>query len=120
VYNDNALDRLFIKIFTHKMAAQLPGAAGGGGTSAPLLPARPPAPLDAPPRPSEPPSPAAASAPPPRPPCAGVQAPADPTWDDFVVVSKEIMRGRNTDQQREVIRAILFSLMPEATPAVFR
>jgi 5-carboxymethyl-2-hydroxymuconate isomerase len=46
--------------------------------------------------------------------------PEEVTYDDFVRVSKEIMRGRNTAQQREVVAKVLQSLMPPQTPGVFR
>lgn len=46
--------------------------------------------------------------------------PEEATYDDFVRVSKEIMKGRNTEQQREVIAKVLQSLMPEQAPGVFR
>jgi 5-carboxymethyl-2-hydroxymuconate isomerase len=52
--------------------------------------------------------------------CAGVYVPEEATYDDFVRVSKEIMKGRNTDQQREVVAKVLQSLMPEQAPGVFR
>lgn len=51
---------------------------------------------------------------------AGVYVPEDVTYDDFVRVSKEIMKGRNTTQQREVVAKVLQSLMPEQAPGVFR
>jgi 5-carboxymethyl-2-hydroxymuconate isomerase len=50
----------------------------------------------------------------------GVHVPEDATYDDFVRVSKEIMRGRSTDEQRTVVRQVLQSLMPEQAPGVFR
>lgn len=53
-------------------------------------------------------------------PHAGVYVPEDVTYDDFVRVSKEIMKGRSTDQQREVVAKVLQSLMPEQAPGVFR
>lgn len=46
--------------------------------------------------------------------------PNEATYEDFVRVSKEIMRGRNASQQRDVVAKVLQSLMPEQTPAVFR
>jgi 5-carboxymethyl-2-hydroxymuconate isomerase len=49
-----------------------------------------------------------------------VYVPEEATYDDFVRVSKEIMKGRNTDQQREVVAKVLESLMPEHVPGVFR
>lgn len=53
-------------------------------------------------------------------PDAGVYVPEEATYDDFVRVSKEIMKGRNTEQQREVVAKVLQSLMPEQAPPVFR
>jgi hypothetical protein len=50
----------------------------------------------------------------------GVTVPDDPTYDDFVRVSKEIMRGRSRPQQLALIRAVLLSLMPPGTPRAFR
>lgn len=52
--------------------------------------------------------------------CAGVHVPEEATYDDFVRVSKEIMKGRSTEQQREIIAKVLHSLMPEQAPGVFR
>lgn len=74
MYNDGPVDKLFIKLFTQKMADQL----------------------------------------------EGVHVPEDVTYDDFVRVSKEIMRGRSTVEQREVVAKVLQSLMPEQAPGVFR
>lgn len=50
----------------------------------------------------------------------GVHVPEDVTYEDFVRVSKEIMRGRSTSEQREVVAKVLQSLMPEQAPGVFR
>lgn len=46
--------------------------------------------------------------------------PADPTYDDFVRVSAEIMKGRNTQQQQAVVRDVLMSLLPPGAPEQFR
>jgi hypothetical protein len=51
---------------------------------------------------------------------AGVYVPQNATYDDFVRVSKEIMRGRTSDEQRDVIKKVLLSLLPEQAPGVFR
>jgi len=53
-------------------------------------------------------------------PSSGVHVPDEATYDDFVRVSKEIMRGRSTEEQRAVVRQVLLSLMPEQAPGVFR
>ncbi|GFH23851.1 DUF4033 domain-containing protein, partial [Haematococcus lacustris] len=73
-YNDNAFDRLFISIYTNKMAAKLPN----------------------------------------------VYVPEEPQYEDFVRVSKEIMKGRTPSEQKEVIMEVLNSLMPNGTAATFR
>lgn len=49
-----------------------------------------------------------------------MHVPDDVTYEDFVRVSKEIMRGRSTSEQREVVAKVLQSLMPEQAPGVFR
>jgi hypothetical protein len=46
--------------------------------------------------------------------------PEEPTYDDFVRISNDIMKGRNSVQQREVVREVLLSLMPKGTPEGFR
>jgi 5-carboxymethyl-2-hydroxymuconate isomerase len=46
--------------------------------------------------------------------------PQEATYDDFVRVSKEIMKGRNTEQQREVVAKVLQSLMPDQVAPTFR
>ncbi|KXZ52473.1 hypothetical protein GPECTOR_9g517 [Gonium pectorale] len=74
VYNDNFLDKLFIKLYSKKMADQL----------------------------------------------QGVEVPEHPTYDDFVRISSEIMKGRNSVQQREVVREVLMSLLPPEAPPAFR
>lgn len=74
VYNDNMVDKLFIRLFTQKMADQL----------------------------------------------EGVDVPEEVTYEEFVRVSKEIMRGRTPEQQRVVVKKVLQSLLPEQTAAVFR
>ncbi len=51
---------------------------------------------------------------------AGVAVPPEATYDDFVRISKEIMRGRNPEQQREVVKNVLRSLLPEEAPPAFR
>lgn len=51
---------------------------------------------------------------------SGVSVPQEATYDDFVRVSKEIMRGRGSKEQREVVREVLRSLMPREAPAAFR
>lgn len=44
----------------------------------------------------------------------------DGNYDNFVNLSREIMRGRNTAQQRETVAAVLGSLLPPDAPATFR
>ncbi|GIL90818.1 hypothetical protein Vretimale_16791 [Volvox reticuliferus] len=73
-YNDNFLDKLFIKLYSKKMADQLPG----------------------------------------------VTVPSKPTYDDFVRISSEIMKGRNSVEQRAVVREVLMSLLPPEAPPTFR
>ncbi len=46
--------------------------------------------------------------------------PADPTYDDFVRISAEIMKGRNTQQQQAMVRDVLMSLLPPGAPEQFR
>ncbi len=46
--------------------------------------------------------------------------PYDGNYDNFVSLSREIMRGRNTVQQRETVAAVLGSLLPPEAPATFR
>lgn len=73
-YNDNFWDKLFISIYSRKMAAQL----------------------------------------------NNVTVPKEPQYDDFVRISKEIMRGRTSEKQRVVVRNVLMSLLPPNSPAAFR
>eukprot|EP00878_Enallax_costatus_P007865 GHUV01008230.1.p1 GENE.GHUV01008230.1~~GHUV01008230.1.p1 ORF type:complete len:294 (+),score=80.49 GHUV01008230.1:154-1035(+) len=47
----------------------------------------------------------------------GIQVPRDTQYDDFVRVSKEILRGRSTAQQHALVRQVLLSLMPPGLPA---
>lgn len=49
---------------------------------------------------------------------AGV--PYDGSYDSFVELSREIMRGRNTKQQQETVAGVLSSLLPPQAPANFR
>ncbi len=51
---------------------------------------------------------------------ADVHVPENAEYSDFVRVSSEIMKGRNTLQQRLLIRNMLMSLLPPHTPEVFR
>lgn len=51
---------------------------------------------------------------------AGVYVPPVPTYEDFVRVSKEIMRGRNPAQQKAVVLDVLHSLLPPQAVAQFR
>lgn len=74
VYNDNWLDKLFIKLYSKKLAAQM----------------------------------------------QNVTVPDNAEYTDFVRVSSEIMKGRNTLQQRLLIRNMLMSLLPPKSPEVFR
>lgn len=41
-------------------------------------------------------------------------------YDDFVRISSEIMKGRNTAQQRSLVRDVLVSLLPPGTAEGFR
>jgi 5-carboxymethyl-2-hydroxymuconate isomerase len=50
----------------------------------------------------------------------GVPVPEEAQYDDFVRISKEIMRGRSAVKQREVVREVLRSLMPREAPGAFR
>lgn len=72
VYNDNFLDKIFITLFSRKMAEALGGR------------------------------------------------PFDSNYDNFVKLSHEIMRGRNTKQQRETVALVLSSLLPPNAPEAFR
>ncbi|WIA41218.1 hypothetical protein OEZ86_004833 [Tetradesmus obliquus] len=72
-YNDGWLDRIFMKLFTSKIADQLePGT---------------------------------------------VSVPNDTQYEDFVRVSKEILRGRSTQEQHALVRRVLLSLVPPGVPA---
>lgn len=51
---------------------------------------------------------------------ADVFVPEKPTYDDFVRVSKEFMKGRTPAQQTDAVLEVLRSLMPPGTPAAFR
>lgn len=51
---------------------------------------------------------------------AGLTVPGDVTYDDLLRVSKEIMRGRSSPEQRAVVRNILSSLLPPGFPAFLR
>jgi hypothetical protein len=146
VYHDNAIDKFFIKLYSQKMADQLNGAAAARrATASPAAcTARAPdAPLHAAASRSqrmhmhsilrEPQITHAQNAPcmkhsthpplphhHPHPTPPGVPVPDDATYDDFVRISKEIMRGRGSVQQREVVRQVLRTLMPEQAPPTFR
>jgi hypothetical protein len=41
-------------------------------------------------------------------------------YEDFVRISREIMRGRNTAQQKELVITVLMSLLPPGAPEQFR
>lgn len=72
-YNDGWLDRIFMKLFTSKIADQLePGT---------------------------------------------FSVPNDTQYEDFVRVSKEILRGRSTQEQHALVRRVLLSLVPPGVPA---
>jgi 5-carboxymethyl-2-hydroxymuconate isomerase len=51
---------------------------------------------------------------------ADVFVPEEPTYDDFVRVSKEIMKGRTPDQQKEVVLDVLKALLPDQVTKQFR
>lgn len=51
---------------------------------------------------------------------ASGQVPSPITYDDLLRVSKDIMRGRSSSEQRLLIRDILFSLLPPGLPALLR
>lgn len=46
--------------------------------------------------------------------------PYDGTYDGFVELSREIMRGRNTREQQEAVAGVLGSLLPPYAPERFR
>lgn len=73
-YKDNLLDKLFIGIYSRKMADKL----------------------------------------------QNVHVPKEPQYEDFVRISKEIMRGRTSEKQRIVVRDVLVSLLPPNAPDAFR
>ncbi|KAG2485709.1 hypothetical protein HYH03_015593 [Edaphochlamys debaryana] len=50
----------------------------------------------------------------------GVYVPENSQYDDFVRISGEIMKGRNTEQQQQVVRKVLASLLPPEAPTAFR
>ncbi|KAI5075494.1 hypothetical protein GOP47_0009570 [Adiantum capillus-veneris] len=41
-------------------------------------------------------------------------------YEDFVDVSREVMKGRNPPQQKEAVRSVLLSILPPGAPATFR
>ena len=51
-------------------------------------------------------------------PCSG--APFDGTYDGFVGLSREIMRGRNTREQQQTVAQVLLGLLPPQAPERFR
>ena len=46
--------------------------------------------------------------------------PYDGTYDSFVNLSREIMRGRSTKQQQETVAGVLASLLPPQSPERFK
>lgn len=46
--------------------------------------------------------------------------PCDGTWDSFVELSREIMKGRNTREQQETVAGVLAGLLPPQAPERFR
>jgi hypothetical protein len=46
--------------------------------------------------------------------------PFDGTYDSFVELSREIMRGRSTKQQQETVASVLGNLLPPQSPQRFR
>ncbi|GAB4815549.1 hypothetical protein N2152v2_002595 [Parachlorella kessleri] len=46
--------------------------------------------------------------------------PYDGSYESFVDLSREMMRGRNTQQQQEAVAGVLVSLLPPQAPANFR
>jgi hypothetical protein len=46
--------------------------------------------------------------------------PFDGTYDSFVELSREIMRGRNTKEQQETVAGVLAGLLPPQAPENFR
>jgi 5-carboxymethyl-2-hydroxymuconate isomerase len=49
-----------------------------------------------------------------------VNVPDEPTYEDFVRVSKEIMKGRSPEQQKLVVLDVLKALLPEVATKQFR
>lgn len=47
-------------------------------------------------------------------------APFDGSWDGFVDLSREIMRGRNSKEQQETVAGVLAGLLPPQAPERFR
>ncbi|MCO5583794.1 hypothetical protein L7F22_037708 [Adiantum nelumboides] len=41
-------------------------------------------------------------------------------YEDFVSVSREVMKGRNPSQQKDAVRKVLLSILPPGAPATFR
>eukprot|EP00798_Chlamydomonas_sp_ICE-L_P014191 gene14191-20160_t len=74
LYKDSMADLAMIKLYTGKMASQIPG----------------------------------------------VRVPLIARYEDFVRVSKELMKGRSPIEQRLLVRNVLFSIMPTSLPATFR
>mmetsp|Transcript_2068 Transcript_2068/g.3279 ORF Transcript_2068/g.3279 Transcript_2068/m.3279 type:complete len:284 (+) Transcript_2068:2-853(+) len=50
----------------------------------------------------------------------GVPVPEDTTYDDFVSVSKQIMKGRTPEQQHKLVLSMLNTLLPKQASMVFR
>lgn len=46
--------------------------------------------------------------------------PTQTGFDGFVEVSKQIMKGRSSPQQREIVKQVLYSIMPPGSPRMFR
>ena len=46
--------------------------------------------------------------------------PFDGTYDSFVELSREIMRGRSTKQQQDTVASVLGNLLPPQSPERFR
>lgn len=120
VYKDNVFDRAMIWYFSSVMSKQL-GGERGRARSAWLLPAqayggprkdgRP----QVQPFGTQPLSPQHATA---ATPLAGL--PFSGSWDDFVQLSREIMKGRNSRQQQETVAGVLAGLLPPQAPERFR
>jgi 5-carboxymethyl-2-hydroxymuconate isomerase len=51
---------------------------------------------------------------------ADVYVGSNPQYDDFVRVSKEIMRGRSPQQQKDVTMSVLLSLLPPGATQQFK